>query len=341
VQVNRSPLSEQKIIDYVRELDPVADQVSALSSSEDRPSFFEFMTAMALLEFRRTQCDIGVIEVGLGGEFDATNIINPEVSVITSIGLDHCDLLGHTLEEIARAKAGIIKNNRPLVIGRLPAVAENVVRSMAHERGARVVSVREHFGEAIAGYPGTNLAGDYQRWNAATATLAIGELNPAWRIPMAAVAKGLQSVDWSGRWQRLQIGGRKVILDSSHNAEGANVLDANLAALVKESRQQPVVVVGALGGERAAALMDVIGRYARDIYLVVPNQPRATPHDELESLIRPKFAGCVFRSSVAQIFPGGSQCTVGRSDDFVVVTGSIYLLGEVMTQLKKSPADSG
>jgi dihydrofolate synthase/folylpolyglutamate synthase len=340
VQVNRSSLSEQKIIDYVRELDPVADRVAGLSSSDDRPSFFEFMTAMALLEFQRTQCDVGVIEVGLGGEFDATNIINPEVSVIASIGLDHCDLLGHSLEEIARAKAGIIKNNRPLVIGRLPAAAEKVVRSIAHDRGARVVSVRENFGESIANYPETNLAGDYQRWNAATATLTVGELNSTWRIPMPALAQGLRSVDWPGRWQRLRVGERNVILDSSHNAEGATVLDANLAALIGEFRQQPVVVVGALGGERASALIDVIAKYASEIHLVVPNQPRATTHNELESLIRPEFAASIFRSSITQIFPGGPQCTVGRRDEVVVVTGSIYLLGEVMTQLKKSPADA-
>ena len=338
VQVNRSSLSENQIVHYVRELDPVADQVARLSHADDCPSFFEYMTAMGLLEFKHAQCDIGVIEVGLGGEFDATNIITPEVSVITSIGLDHCELLGNTVQAIARAKAGIIKNSRPVVIGRLPAHAEEVVRSIAHDRGARVVSVRETFGEAIENYPSTNLAGDYQRWNAATATLAVQQLSSSWSVSAAAMSKGLRSVEWPGRWQRLRISERSVILDASHNAEGATALEANLAALIAETRQQPIVIVGALGGERASALINVISKYAREIHLVVPAQPRGTTHDELESMIPHEFPGSVFRADVAQIFPGGAQCTVGRSGDVVVVTGSIYLLGEVMTLLKKSPA---
>ena len=200
VQINRQPLSEEQIVEHTRHLDDVADAVASEGNAEDRPSFFEFMVAMALLEFRRCQCDIAVIEVGLGGEFDATNIVNPEVSIVTSIGLDHCEWLGETVEHIARAKAGIIKQNRPVVIGRLPPNAERVIRHVAAARSSRVISVREEFGEMMEHYPSTNLAGGYQRLNAATASLAARAMGSSWRITPDAITGGLKMVSWAGRW---------------------------------------------------------------------------------------------------------------------------------------------
>src|SRR5690606_34283314 len=124
----------------------------------------------------RSHCDIAVMEVGLGGEFDATNVISPEVSVITSIGLDHCEWLGGTIPAIARAKAGIIKQRRPVVIGRVPPDAEQVIRQVAAASSSPVISVREAFGDELANHPVTNLAGEYQRLNAATASLAASTL---------------------------------------------------------------------------------------------------------------------------------------------------------------------
>jgi dihydrofolate synthase / folylpolyglutamate synthase len=156
VQVNRQVLNEDEIVDYVRELLPVAERL-AEKNPDNRPSFFEFMTAMAWLQFSRKHCDIGVLEVGLGGRLDATNIVMPEVSVITSIAMDHCELLGETLASIATEKAGIIKRDRPVVIGRMPAEAERVIRAIAAGRAARVISVVEEFGDDVAHYPYTNL----------------------------------------------------------------------------------------------------------------------------------------------------------------------------------------
>jgi len=170
VQVERRALTEAEIVAYARELRPAAERVAA-ENPGDHPSFFEFMTAMAFLQFARKQCEMSVIEVGLGGRLDATNVVIPEVSVITSIGLDHCEFLGNELAQIAAEKAGIIKAGRPVVIGRIPAVAEVVIRGIAAERGARVTSVAADFGDELERYPHTNLEGDYQRWNAATATL--------------------------------------------------------------------------------------------------------------------------------------------------------------------------
>ena len=336
VQVNRQILTEAEIMAYTRELRPIAAQLAATGGVDDHPSFFEFMTAMAFLQFARKGCDVNVIEVGMGGRLDATNIVTPAVSVITSIGLDHCEMLGHTVELIAAEKAGIIKPGVPAVMGRVPLAAERVIRARAEKCGSRLVSVSDVFGADLAAYPATNLEGDYQRWNAATATLVARELVGRWSINEAQIARGLRHVDWPGRWQRIRLGGRLVVLDASHNPEGAQILETSLARLVQETGRAPMVVTGVLGAVRARPLLETISRYAAEIHCVVPQQARACGFAEMEALVPAEFAargGRIVRSSVDTIFPGEDRCNVGGPDDVVVVTGSIYLLGEIMARL--------
>ncbi len=332
VQVDRKLLTEEEIIAYTAELRPAAAKAAA-RANEEPATFFEFMTAMAFLQFQRQRADVAVVEVGLGGRLDATNVVEPELAVITSIGLDHCEMLGDTVEKIAAEKAGIIKPGRPVVIGRLPLEAETIVRAIAAERGSGVISVRQEFGEEPGRYPKTNLEGDYQRWNAATATLVARALPSRWKLTEEAIARGLQRVNWPGRWQRLTLGSRPVILDTSHNPEGAAVLESNLSRLEKTDRTGPAVIVGVLGTARARPLLEVIARHAGVIYLVVPNQARACSHEELAALLPATFTGRVVRSTVPELFPTAESCTAGRGGDTVVVTGSVYLIGEVLARI--------
>jgi len=333
VQVDRRLLSEQELVDYCRELGPAAERIAA-RAPEDHPSFFEFMTAMAFLQFQRRGCDVGIIEVGMGGEFDATNVILPEVSVITTISLDHCEILGDTLEKIAATKSGIIKAGRPVVIGLLDPVSEAIIRGKAAALGAPVLSVREHYGETLEALPRTNLEGDYQRLNAATATLVCQALGPRWKLTPELISRGLQKVSWPGRWQQTRLGGRLLVLDASHNPEGAGVLEQNLAELVRREGRAPVVVTGVLGAARAKPLLEVLCRHAKELHLVRPKQARACTFEELESLLPGTFKGPVHRSEVEKLFPGPGLCTAGKSDDILLVTGSIYLLGEVLSRLE-------
>jgi dihydrofolate synthase/folylpolyglutamate synthase len=333
IQVNREVLSERMIVDYVRELQPIVSEIESDKGPGGGPSYFEVMTAMAFLHFDRSRCDIACIEVGLGGRMDATNVVTPEVSVITSIGLDHVDLLGSTLAAIATEKAGIIKPKRPVVIGRLPSEAEDVIRDIATRRDARVISVAAEFGEDFALYPQTKLEGLYQRSNAATATLAAQALPPQWRLSNSVIAQGLQAVDWPGRWQRISVAGRTVIIDSSHNEEGAVSLDANLGLLAREYVSAPIVVVGVLGIARARPLMEVICRHAGAIHLVQPAQRRACTYDQLESFVPSSYRGRMIRDLVENLFPSASVCTLGAEGDVIVVTGSITLAGEVMARI--------
>lgn len=332
VQVDRRRLTEREVVDYVRELRPIAEKI-AVAGEGNEPGFFEFMTAMAFLRFARQPCDIAVIEVGLGGRLDATNIVRPEVSVITSIAMDHSEFLGSELEQIATEKAGIIKPGVPVILGLMPLVAETTIRGIAAQRGARVHSVREVYGENLADYPPTNLEGDYQRWNAASATLAARALGSPWNLTDQAIALGLAHVDWPGRWQRVSIGGRLAFLDASHNPEGAQVLDTSLRQLVIETGRAPIVITGVLGTVRARPLLETICRHAAEIRLVVPQQPRACSFAELEALMPATFQGRVVRDTVENLFPTADRCTAGGADDVLVVTGSIYLLGEVMQRL--------
>lgn len=341
IQVDRRPLTDEEIAGHVAEMRPVAGRLAREHGDAAGPSYFEFMTAMAFRHFARERCDIAVIEVGLGGRLDATNIVTPEVAAIASIGLDHCDVLGSTFAAIAAEKAGIVKPGRPVVIGRLPAEAESVVRAIAAERGAPLISVREECGDEVERCPRTALAGDYQRWNAATAALIARQLPARWRLTDETISRGLAQVDWPGRWQEVSVGGKRVILDTSHNGEGASVLEANLAGLVAATGRRPIVVIGVLGAARARPLLAVVARHARELRLVVPDQPRACSHAEMAALVPATFGGAVVRTSVAEAFPAANTCAVGAPDDVIVVTGSVYLAGEVMARLAGGAAQGG
>jgi len=330
VQVNRQPLSRAELCRYVELVRPHAEAM-AKDDPINIPSYFEFMTAAAFLRFKEAKVDVALMEVGLGGRLDATNVVQPQLCVITSIGFDHMDFLGDTLEKIAVEKAGIIKPGVPVVLGRLPPEAEAPIRAVAKERNAPVHSVREVFGEDIENYPRTRLAVSFQRVNAATAILATRVLEKTLPVTDAARMAALAEVDWPARWQKFPLsGGRTLILDASHNLEGAQTLDENLAALRNETNRAPIVLVGALGEHRAKALLDVAVRHAGEIILLQPNQQRTTPFDVLEKLIPTNFSGAVRRGQVAEIFPVPGECALGLPGDTIVATGSIYLLGEIL-----------
>jgi dihydrofolate synthase/folylpolyglutamate synthase len=141
-------------------------------------------------------------------------------------------------------------------------------------------------------------------------------------------------VNWPGRWQRTTIGGRTLVLDASHNPEGAAVLDQNLRELFAATGRPPVIVAGALGEFRARALLEVVLRHAREVHLVTPRQARACVYEELLALVPAGQRAQVQRGAVEAIFPDARTCTIGGPDDIVVVTGSIYVLGEVMERIE-------
>lgn len=333
VQVDRRILTREAIVSYTRKLKPVAEAIEAARPGY-HPTFFEFMTGMAFLRFAEAEVDVGIIETGLGGRLDATNVVDPELTAITSISLDHTEILGDSLEAIAREKAGIIKPGKPVVLGLLPPEAEAVIRAIAEERGAPVHGIREWFGGESA-FPPTALPGAYQRRNAAVAAVAAHLLAQSgrFRISEAEIAAGLLSVNWAGRWEHHALLDRGIILDATHNPEGALHLERNLENFVRERGYRPVMLVGTLGGQRAASLMPVVARFARELHLLEPHQPRACRFAELERYLPAGLAAPVHHSRVPELFPAPGCCTAGRPGEDLVATGSIYLIGEIMEAL--------
>lgn len=316
-------MPEPELVAAAAAIRPVAEAV-ARETPELAPTFFELMTALAFRAFAQARVDVAILETGLGGRLDATNVCRPRVTVITSIGLDHQEYLGDTVEAIAAEKAGILKPGVPCVIGALPPAAERVVRARAAELGVAVHAVRECFGDDL---PATNLEGAHQRLNAGCALLACELAGDSLPFDPAAAREALRSVRWDARWQRLGLAdGRTLVVDASHNEEGARMLEPLLAGLAR-----PTVIVGATGATRAGPLLAVVARHAGAIHLVRANNERALGPDELAALL-PAFGGAVHRSRVADLFPAPAACAA--AGDPVVVVGSLYLAGEVLARLR-------
>lgn len=338
VQVNREPISHQELASRIPELKKHAEAI-AREDPAMHPSFFEFMTAVAFERFAAEAVDIALVEVGLGGRLDATNVLEPDLCVITSIGMDHAEILGDTLELIAAEKAGIIKSGVPVVLGAMPEVAQETICAIARDKGAPVYPLSQYI-ENPKKYPQSALKGRCQRINAAIASYVVELLQPRFPVAGEHVQEGLACVQWAGRWQRLPLEeGKQLILDATHNAEGAVYLDENLAELVASSGK-PHMVAGTTGESRARSLMPVVARYARTIALAQPDQERAVTCDELQAHLGDAFSGEVAHVSLEDIFPKPNHCTLGVLGDTIVVTGSLYLIGEVMSRvLPNAPKD--
>ncbi len=332
IQVNRQPLTPDQIATHVAALRPIADRLAAEAGGG--PSYFEFMTAVAFAHFAATHCDIAIIETGMGGRLDATNVVVPEASILTSVGMDHAEFLGDTVAKIAAEKAGIIKPGRTVIMGPMLPEAEQVIRARAAEVAAPIISVATAFRADGADFPATNLRGQHQRANAATAALTAKVMAQKWRLNPDGIAHALQHVDWPGRWQEIPNGDRRLVLEAAHNADGAAALSDSLARLAREDGKAPVIVVGVLGATRARPLLEVIARHAAEIHLVVPRQSRACSHEELISLLPPGVTVPVRRSSIAELFPVGEGCRAGDPASTIVVTGSLYLVGEVLARVE-------
>ncbi|NBD38995.1 MAG: bifunctional folylpolyglutamate synthase/dihydrofolate synthase [Verrucomicrobia bacterium] len=332
IQVNRRLLDRASIIRYCEKLRPVAEAMEAEEAGY-HPTFFEFMTGMAFLRFAEEPVDVAIIETGLGGRLDATNVVEPDVSIITSISLDHTDILGDTLGKIAREKAGIIKPGKPVVMGFLPAEAEAVIAEVAAERGSPLVKVADAVAEDGGHLPQTSLSGDYQRRNAAAAMTAARQLRHRFALGEEGIRSGLDRVSWAGRWESHELADRHLILDATHNPEGIEFLKKNLYDLVQTLGHKLVILTGTLGEVRAQALIPAVAPYARELHLLVPRQPRACSHEVLHRKIPASYNGPVCYSSVRELFPAPGIGHAGTPGETIVATGSIYLIGEIMEAL--------
>ena len=330
IQINRIPISDK---DLSASAIALSTQCNEQFDPENYPSFFEFIAAIALKHFAEEGVNIAIIETGLGGRLDATNILSPELSIITSIGKDHTDILGDTIEAITREKAGIIKPDTPVLIGNLPDISKAIIKEKAHDLKAEYYTLENYL--KTHPLPKTNLDGTYQKQNAALASYATEIL--AQRFPIKHT-HALNQVEWKGRWQKLKLKNQTIILDSTHNAEACLQLEENLRQLTAESRKKPIIITGILGKERAQDIMPLLSQYAHTLYLVEPKQPRSCTAETLASMIPKSQSTRTIASQLEKLFSKDS-CHIGGVTDTILITGSIYLIAEVLTILEGQSKD--
>ena len=339
VLVNGVPISEAQVLKYLQRMSPLAEKIGA--------TFFELTTALAFAYFDDSGIDVAVIETGLGGRLDSTNVIEPVVATVTSIGLDHTDLLGDTLEKIAAEKAGIFKAGVPAVIGeRKPEIAA-VLRSAAVRVGAKPIRMVDHeyrVSNVRVAAEGTTfvldtslglrtlhtrLAGFHQAQNAAIAIATVGA--PAWGFEpdWNEIAAGLAATHLPGRFQ---MSGR-YIFDVAHNPEAARTLVETIVAVAPKRPLTAVVAVLADKDWRGflREIAPIVDR------LIITNAPSAPPERAWDFGAAVAFAAELGGKSEGEPDFDAALAKGASEGGTVLVTGSFHTVGDAMSRLQVSP----
>ena len=330
----------------------LADRLRADGTLSVTPTFFEVTTAMAFEMFRRAGIHVAVIEVGLGGRFDATNVITPVASAITTIGMDHQQHLGSTLAAIAREKAGIIKPGVPVVVGDLPVDALRVVRSVAGEQGAEVVEAHKdvridrtmHDGRARLrletpdGQYGPvllSLRGLHQVANAVVAARLLETVRARGvTVPPAAIEKALGDTEWPARLEVLALGeGKRALIDAAHNPDGARALADYLRQWHPE---KPVLVISVMRDKDADQILAELLPVTSAVIATRAPSPRAADERELAAraaAMQQRLGLAVDVTAVAD--PSAAVVAALERSKSVCVAGSIFLAGAVRDMLNQ------
>jgi dihydrofolate synthase/folylpolyglutamate synthase len=331
----------------------VREAVTALHEEKrlaTEPTFFEVTTAIAFELFRRKAVDVAVLEVGLGGRFDATNVAVSAAGAITTIDFDHERFLGNTLAAIAREKAGIIKPGMRLVVGETKAEPVEVISGVCHERGAEMIAARAGVTATVGrehdrlvlqlvtprrAYPPARLAlrGRHQVENAIVAVRLLEELSSTSariEVPGAAIVAGLESVRWPGRLDLREVApGRQLLLDAAHNPAGARVL----ADYLREFHPGPLpIVFGIMRDKDASGTLAPLLPLAAPLILTRARTDRALPLDALETVARRLGSARV----VVEREPREALERAWSFGPLACVAGSIFLVGDVLADLDKA-----
>lgn len=351
VRINGLPVTQDFVVRFVeRTKDLVA---------EIQPSYFELNVAMAFVAFAEQNVDIAIIETGLGGRLDSTNIIHPVLSVITNIDLDHTQILGDTLALIAAEKAGIIKHKVPVIVGETHPETEQIFFLHALNKETTVlyadsfwdlVRTRQdasfqyfkavHKGEQQMFDLKTDLLGSYQAHNIKTVLAACDLLNQqGWNLPRAKVIESLADVKNStglrGRWDWVQQS-PNIILDVAHNPAGMEYLAANLQSLKQNQNSEDdaalLIVCGFVSDKDVASALDLFPSNAR-YFFTQANIPRAMPYTELYNIAKSKGLDGNAFSTVKEALVGARK--EAKTNDTILITGSFFIVGEAMEAIEE------
>ena len=357
IQINGEPIREAALLAAA---EPLWDAIMT-----EGASFFEATTAIGFLALAQAQVDVAVIEVGLGGRLDSTNVVKPVVSVITNVSLDHVQLLGRTIEAVAGEKAGILKAGVPCVTGEAQGVAASVLAATAKEVGAPLHTVeRESIDVAYMNMDGTTfrlgdadlhtpLIGEHQAWNTALAVRTVGLLPDALRPDARAVRQGLAAVKWPGRMQVETVAGKPWIFDVAHNVAGVTALVEGLTRLGVPAPR--VVVVGVLGDKDWAGMLEPLRLWADRLILTAPPTAPVDRKWDLRRVAGTMHTGTMHTGTmhtgtsgfatgaaahVVEDFADALRTAADVAGGCVIVTGSFHTVGDALDLLGRCPAGS-
>lgn len=347
IRIDGAPISDEDFAENFFLVHAAAEQLVAEKKLSQMPSFFEQLTAQALEYFAEHRVQIAVLEVGLGGRLDATNVVEPQVSVIADIALDHMEWLGSTIGAIAKEKAGILRAHGTMVTLPQHPEANAALGEVATALGVHAISAAGYVPAAgtVGAYPATVLGetitvdsplkGDHQHRNIALAIATAVELAEHHDLPQitaAAIARGIAATRWPGRLETLEGTGDfagRWILDVAHNPAGAWALRSGLNAVLPEEERH-TLVFSCLRDKPVAEMAQILFPLFERVILAPIHSPRATAIADLEAAARAVGASFELAASVEDALK-----TARRPGQTVVVSGSVYLVGEVRSLLVK------
>jgi dihydrofolate synthase/folylpolyglutamate synthase len=339
ITVNGTPITEKAVLHFLEEWIPLAEEMGA--------TFFELTTALAFDWFVKQDVDIAVIETGLGGRLDSTNVLTPRVATVTSIGLDHTDLLGDSLESIAREKAGIFKRGTPAVIGEDSASIRSLLQDCAREAGAQpIIAIDDEYElsdvevsatgtEFTLSHSGarhsitTPLIGAYQARNTTVAIATVETLGSDYLPSAAEISSALSKVFLPGRFQRRG----KIIFDVAHNPEGAHTIADTVRALTPPT-PRPALVAVLADKDRRGILRELATVVDRFLFTDAPSAPAERRWDPAAAQ---RFADSEgFNADLEPDLDVALARGEGQSET-LIVTGSFHTVGDAMSRLQVSP----
>ncbi len=358
IRINGLDIGDHDFAALHAEVDDTAGRLVEAGDLPWHPSFFEMMTAIAFVHFSRQKIDTAVLEVGMGGRLDATNVVEPAVSIITDISLDHQKFLGNTVAEIAREKAGIIRRQKPVitlpqqpqaneVIGNailnLDAIPVSAVQYMPPVSPGSAPTLADREEKPLSRYPlevmgerimvESPLVGRHQLRNIALAIAAAEQLShnfPA--ITARAIERGIRETSWPGRFQLLRIPGRaQVILDVAHNPAGAWALRSALSEQFEGQRL--TFIFGAMRDKAISEMTEILFPLAARIIATRADNPRSASPEEIQQAAGRTGAAIEIAPDVASAL---KQLENSPKNEIVVITGSIYVVGEAMRILTRA-----
>jgi dihydrofolate synthase/folylpolyglutamate synthase len=337
--INSKPIDDQAVI-------AAHDRVRCVQNLKRQPTFFEYTTAMAFYEFSRCKVDWGIVETGMGGRLDATNVVSPALCIITNISLEHRLYLGDTIAAICSEKAGIIKSGIPVITGVTQKAAREVIHKVAQHQNAPVYLKGRDFrcrrsAEPAFNYYGVNntwpdlelgLSGAHQVDNAALALAACEILTETHLadLPLQAVRQGIKRASWPGRLE-IACDRPHLILDGAHNLMAARVLARHLRRHYQN--RNICLVVGVLNDKPCESILKDLSASCGRAVITQPAIDRAIPADRLAAVAKNYFSQIKVIPNVAQAVEFAIQSS--KAEDVICVAGSLYVVGEAKAALRR------